>query len=102
MAGMSTPALAPRSPVLGIAIVWITAALMSAAIGVFVVPADRAGWLAIGLGACVILAFGVQIAVGRAQGFIIRLAASVVGALAIMGIISLVFWIVTIVSTPIA
>lgn len=102
MAGMSTPPpLAPRSPVIGLSIVWLAAAILAVAICLFAPGADRAVWLCIGLGMSVIIAFGVQITIGRAQGFITRMAASVAGALILMGIISGIFWLIDVVAGPI-
>ena len=61
-------------------------------------PADsRAAWLAVGLGGCLILAFAIQLWAGRSQGFTQRVAASILGALFVLGIISLGFGLATIV-----
>lgn len=88
---MSTPDLVPRSPMLGLAVVWIASALIAVAIGIFAPEQNRALWLCAGLGGCVIIAFGVQISYGRSEGFITRVSASVVGALLVMGLVSVVF-----------
>jgi len=86
--GMTTPELAPRSMVGGVIAVWLAGGLLAIAIGLLV-PVDwRAAWLTVGLGACVLLAFGVQLGTGRSKGFIDRVAASVLGALVVMGVIS--------------
>ncbi|MGQ2915545.1 hypothetical protein [Microbacterium aurantiacum] len=81
----------PRRSRAGILSVWIVAAVAGLAIGLFV-PSDlRAAWMAVALGACLLLAFAVQLAGGRSHGFTVRVAASVVGALAVLGIVSLGF-----------
>ena len=56
-------------------------------------PADIAplAWLTVGLGGCLVLAFAIQLWFGRSQGFTERVAASVLGALLVMGVISLGF-----------
>lgn len=95
---MSTPDLVPRSPLLGLAVVWGAAAVISVAIGIVAPEQNRALWLCAGLGACVIIAFGVQIAYGRTEGFITRVSAAVVGALAIMGLVSAVFGLASLLS----
>ena len=94
---MTATELAPRRTIGGIIAVWVVAALAAAVVGI-VVPAEaRAVWLAIGLGGCLILAFVIQLAHGRSQGFTERVAASGLGALFVMGVISLGFGLATVV-----
>jgi len=89
MKPMSAPELAPRDPARGVAIAWAIALVAAVVIGVFA-PSDRtAMWFAVGLGACLIAGFGVQLAYGRSRGFIVRVAASAAGSLLVMGIVSL-------------
>lgn len=82
------PSLAPRSPLPGLLVVWVVAAVIGIAIGVFSPNAQQAMWLCVGLGGCLILAFTVEIFEGRAHGSVVRIAGSVLGALAVMGVIS--------------
>jgi hypothetical protein len=85
---MAAPQLAPRRALGGVVAVWVVAALAAIGIGVFV-PADwRAAWLIVALGGCVVLGFAVQLSYGRSQQFIERVAASVLGALLVMGVVS--------------
>ena len=94
---MAGPSLAPRRATGGVVSVWVAAAVIGLAIGLFV-PADwRAAWLVVGMGGCLILAFTVQLAYGRSQGYIQRVAISVLGALLVMGVISLGFGLASIV-----
>jgi hypothetical protein len=86
--GMAVPELAPRRTIGGVIAVWIAAALASVAIGIFVPEDWRAAWLLVGLGGALVLAFAVQLWYGRSQQFIERVAASVLGALLVMGVIS--------------
>ena len=88
---MAAPDLAPRRTFGGVVAVWVVAALIGVSIGAFVVEDLRAQWLTVGLGACLILAFAIQLGTGRSQGFIQRVALSVIGALLAMGVISLGF-----------
>ena len=76
---------------------WIVAAVIGVAIAVFVNADARAAWLAVGLGGCLILSFAIQLWSGRSQGFTQRVAASILGALVVLGIISLGFGLATIV-----
>nr|WP_137846101.1 hypothetical protein [Microbacterium sp. 2FI] len=88
---MTVPELAPRRTLGGIIAVWIVAAVVGILVGIVVGPDARAAWLAVGLGGCLLLAFAIQLGYGRSQGFTERVAASVVGALVVMGVISLGF-----------
>lgn len=95
---MDLPPLAPRRSFGSVASVWIAAALAGTVVG-FVVPADsRIAWLGVALGLCVVLAFGVQLSVGRSQAFIERVAVSVLGAAVVLGVISLGFGLASIVA----
>ncbi len=85
---MATPSLAQRSPRVGVAIVWIASLVLALAVGIFAPIADRAVWMCIGLGVCLVIAFAVQVFDGRAKGFIGRVSASVLGAALIMGVVS--------------
>lgn len=88
---VTTPELAPRRTFGGVIAVWLVAAVLGIAIGIFVAEEWRAAWLAVGLGACLVLSFAIQLWFGRSQGFTERVAASVLGALLVMGVISLGF-----------
>ncbi len=88
---MATPELAPRRTFGGVVAVWVIAALIGVSIGIFAPEDWRAAWLTVGLGGCLVLAFAIQLWFGRSQGFTERVAASVLGALLVMGVISLGF-----------
>ena len=81
----------------GIVAVWVVAAVIGVAIGVLVGDAERAAWLGVGLGGCLVLAFAIQLWSGRSQGFTQRVAASILGAMLVMGILSLGFGLAAIV-----
>ena len=88
---MSEPALAPRNAVHGVVAVWIASLVIAVTLGIVLPEEARVGWLLIAFGGIVLVSFAVQLASGRAQGFIVRVAGSVVGALMIMGAVSAVF-----------
>lgn len=88
---MSEPALAPRNAFHGVVAVWIVALLTSIALGIFVAEDLRVGWLLISFGGIVLLSFAVQLWYARPQGFIVRVAGSVVGSLMLMGLVSVGF-----------
>lgn len=92
---MAVPELAPRTRYGGVVAVWITAAVLALAIGVVAPPDWRAAWMAVGLGACIIIAFAVHLAGGRAHGFLQRVAASVLGAMLVMGLVGVGFGLAT-------
>jgi uncharacterized membrane protein YfcA len=94
---VAVPELAPRRTFGGIVAVWVIAAIVGLAIGIFVAGELRAAWLSVGLGGCLILAFAIQLWTGRSQGFTRRVAASILGALVVLGIISLGFGLAAIV-----
>ncbi|MFB8145441.1 hypothetical protein ACFC1W_01715 [Microbacterium sp. NPDC056003] len=94
---MAVPELAPRRTIGGIIAVWVVAAVIGVLVGLFAGDDWRAQWLAVGLGGCLILAFIVQLWSGRSQGFTERVAASALGALVVLGVISLGFGLAAIV-----
>jgi hypothetical protein len=81
----------------GIIAVWVVAALIGVAVGIFAAPEWRAQWLAVGLGGCLILSFAIQFWSGRSQGFTERVAAGTLGAMLVLGVISLGFGLAAIV-----
>jgi hypothetical protein len=89
--GVSTPPLVPRSSLGGIIGVWVAAAIAGIAVGLFAPLGWRAAWLTIVLGAVIIASFAVQLAVGRPDGFLRRVAMSTVGSLFVLGIIAIAF-----------
>lgn len=97
MAHMTVPELAPRRTVWGVLAVWIAAALTGIAIGIFVSEEWRAAWLTVALGACLVLSFAIQLAYGRSQEFLVRVAASILGAMVVMAVISAGFGLAAIV-----
>lgn len=76
---------------------WVVAAAIGVLVGLFADDEWRAQWLAVGMGGCLILAFAVQLWSGRSQGFTERVAAGALGALVVMGVISLGFGLAAIV-----
>ncbi|GAB3602604.1 hypothetical protein [Microbacterium aureliae] len=88
---MALPDLAPPRTVRGIVAIWVFAAIVGIVVGVVVPASDRSSWMAVGLGASLILAFAVQLSYGRSHGFTQRVGASVLGAMVVLGVISLGF-----------
>jgi len=90
MASMSAPELAPRSTVRGIVAVWVFGLLAAIAIVLFAPEATRPVWFALALAGSLLLAFAVQLGYGRSIGFIQRVGASALGAMLVLGLVSLV------------
>lgn len=88
---MSEPALAPRNAFVGVLVVWAAALVSAIVIGIVAAEQWRVPWLIVAFGAMILLSFGTQLGYARTEGYIVRVAASVVGALIIMGIISVGF-----------
>jgi len=88
---MTTPELAPPRMIAGIVSVWVCAALAFTAIGLFVPEHLQVSWGTVAMGGFLILAFVIQLRLGRSKGYIDRVALSAAGALLVAGIISAVF-----------
>ncbi|MCT9821056.1 hypothetical protein N3K63_12280 [Microbacterium sp. W1N] len=84
---MTLPELAPRRTYTAVIATWILAAVLALAVGLLAPEDWRAAWMPVAMGVCFIAAFALNLASGRSQGFIQRIAASVLGALVVMGLI---------------
>lgn len=91
---VTTEQLAPTTRWLSIAIVWVLAAVAAVCIGIFSRPAEYSAWIALALGGCTVAAFAIQLGTQVTNGFVGRLAASLVGALFILAIATAVLWLV--------
>ncbi|WP_417561896.1 hypothetical protein [Microbacterium sp.] len=90
----------PARAAIGSAVaVWVVAALMGLAVGVFAPVGQRAGWVSLSLGGCLVLSFAVQLWIGRPHGFIARVALSLLGAFVVLGIIAGVFGLIAVTSS---
>lgn len=96
---MSEPALAPRNPLGGVVVVWGAAFVAAIAIGIFVGEESRVQWLLIGFGGAVLLSFATQLWYGQTSGFIFRTAASVLGSLLLLGVVSAGFALAALIPT---
>ena len=96
---MSEPALAPRNAFVGVFVVWAVAFLASITVGIFVPEDWRVSWLLVVFGGLVLLSFAVQLWYGSTQGFIFRVACSVIGALVLTGLIAVGFGVAALIPT---
>ena len=72
----------------GIGVVWALA-LAGSVLALTLAPQDsRQLWLALTFGGSVLATFAVQLAVARADGYLVRAMASVVGAMAVVAVAS--------------
>jgi len=96
---MTGPALAPRNALGGVVAVWSAALIAAVAIGIFVPGEWRVPWLLVGFGAAVLLSFALQLWYGQTQGFTFRVAASALGALVLLGVVSAAFGLAALIPT---
>jgi hypothetical protein len=65
--------------------VWLLSIAAAVVVGVLAVT-DASTWLAIALAGSVILAFAIQLAIQKKEGFVLRIMASVTGAVVVLGV----------------
>ena len=85
--GVTLPELAPRRTYGAVIVSWVVAAVLAVVVGALAPTEARAEWMAVAMGLAFIVAFALNLATGRSQGFVARMAASVLGALVVMGLI---------------
>lgn len=74
----------------GLVIPWATALVLGILTGVFAPVSAQWAWYAAAAGLCLLVAFVVQLSIGRADGFLLRTATASFGSVLILGILSLV------------
>lgn len=82
----------------GVIVVWSIAAVIAVVVGILAEPDWRAAWMGVGLGVVIPIAFAVQLWSGRSQGFIQRVALSVLGSMLVMGLIGVGLGLATLLS----
>ena len=65
--------------------VWLLSVVAAVVVGI-VASADAATWFAIALAASVIIAFAIQLGIQKKEGFVLRVMASVTGAVIVLGV----------------
>jgi len=66
--------------------VWLLALIATVVVGVAVPHEHYFTWLPIVLAASVILAFGIQLAIQKKEGFVLRVMGSVTGVVVVLGV----------------
>ncbi|GAA5147939.1 hypothetical protein GCM10025768_08790 [Microbacterium pseudoresistens] len=92
---MSDPVLAPRNALWGLAITWAFALVAAIVIGIVAPPSSTMTWFIVAFGASVLVSFAVQLVRGEKSGFIFRVGAGALGALIVMGVVSVGLGVVT-------
>lgn len=87
---LSPTPLSPARRWASIVVVWLAAALCSVIIIAFAHPEHYAPWLSLTLAICVVGALCVQLATQEKRGFVARLVVSIIGALAVLAIASII------------
>lgn len=95
MEGMSESPSSPRASRNGTLAVVAVAFLLSTAVAVFVSPEQQTLWYLLALAGCLIASFAVQVALGQARGFIVRVAVAMASSLAVIGLVALVAAVIT-------
>ncbi len=95
---MTDPLTVPRPAMAGVIVVWSIAAVIAVVVGILAEPDWRAAWMGVGLGLVIPIAFAVQLWSGRSQGFIQRVALSVLGSMLVMGLIGVGLGLATLLS----
>lgn len=95
---MTDPLTVPRPAMAGVIVVWSIAAVIAVVVGILAEPDWRAAWMGVGLGVVIPIAFAVQLWSGRSQGFIQRVALSVLGSMLVMGLIGVGLGLATLLS----
>lgn len=70
--------------------VWLAAAVGALLIGLLAIDDSYIEWIAMDLGACVIVTLCIQLAIRRPQGFLARVTASMVGVVVVLAVATLV------------
>jgi hypothetical protein len=95
---VTDPLTVPRPAMAGLIVVWSIAAVIAVVVGILAEPDWRAAWMGVGLGLVIPIAFAVQLWSGRSQGFIQRVALSVLGSMLVMGLIGVGLGLATLLS----
>jgi hypothetical protein len=95
---VTDPLTVPRPAMAGVIVVWSIAAVIAVVVGILAEPDWRAAWMGVGLGLVIPIAFAVQLWSGRSQGFIQRVALSVLGSMLVMGLIGVGLGLATLLS----
>lgn len=86
----TSPQLSAPRRWISIVVVWLAAAVCSVVIGIASPRVHDAPWLSLTLGGCVVAALCVQLATQEKRGFVSRLTASILGAVVVLAIASIV------------
>ncbi len=70
--------------------VWVLSIVAAVIIGTVSAPDERVSWIAISLAAALIATFFIQLGIRRKEGFVVRVMASVGGAMVVLAIATLV------------
>jgi hypothetical membrane protein len=70
--------------------IWLLAVVAAVLVGIFAAPADVTRWLPVSLAAIAIVAFAVQLGIQRKEGFVLRVMASITGAVIVLAVATLV------------
>ena len=82
---------AARGRIGGVIVAWVGSVVIGLLIALLTPVGQRAAWLTVGVAGCLVLSFAVQLWSGRAEGFISRVALSMLGSFIVLGLFGLSF-----------
>lgn len=71
--------------------VWLLAIIGAVLTGLLSAPGEALGWTGLTLAGCTLATLSLQLATGRKEGYVTRVTASLVGAVAILTVATVVF-----------
>ncbi|TDW29544.1 hypothetical protein [Cryobacterium psychrophilum] len=76
---------------ISIAAVWVLAVIGATLTGLTAPPGETLAWVALTLAGCTLVTLSLQLATGQKEGYVARVTASIVGAVIVLSVATLVF-----------
>ena len=74
-----------------IGVVWLLAVVGAVLTGLLSAPGQALSWVGLTLGGCTLATLSLQLATGRKEGYVTRVTWSIVGAVIVLGIATVIF-----------
>lgn len=71
--------------------VWVLAVVGAVLAGAYAPPGETLAWVGLTLAGCTLITLSLQLATGRKEGYVIRVTASIVGAVLVLSAATAVF-----------
>jgi len=76
---------------ISIAAVWVLAVVGATLTGFSAPPGDKLSWVGLTLAGCTLVTLSLQLATGQKEGYVVRVTASIVGAVIVLSVATAVF-----------